>query len=957
MSVTQLIRCGFSFLLVSLLLTQTCWAGFNHDRALTWQTQESEHFRIHFHDDEQIIAHQVLGISENVYQRLTVILNWQPLDKTDIVLSDKVDYSNGFAGPIPANRMTLFVNHPNHVNSLEDHAGWFELLISHEFVHILQLDKARGSPNDGRRVFGRFPLLFPNIFQPAWMLEGMATYFETDKEKGIGRGQSDYFEMMMRMEVLQGIKPLRQINQPLVTWPMGTSRYLYGVYFYQFIAFTYGEASLMKLVESYSDHLIPFRINDVYEDVLGKDLSTLWDEFETYLHVQFDPQIETQKQQKSSQQLTSSGDDKRSLRQAKDGRIFFVQEHLTTGTSIMMMQGNDIKHVAQVIADVHAGARLDWHDKAGLLVAQPELCHQANTYFDLYHIDAKTGQEKRLTHCKRYIFATWSPDGKHIMAVKNERGQHALHLLDDHGVMQQVVWQGRDDVSLSGLDWSADGDLLLSSVWRKGLGWNIEVFDMRDKTWRSITANQAIKTDAKFVLNTHDIVFSMAYDGVYNIFQWHEKDDSIDQLTYVLSGAFSPLLTASDALFSINYNTQGYDVSRLDLKRDLIVTASVNMIKNERPLQALDEVAALSISPAVSYQPWDSLKSTSWFPAFTISNQGAEVGATTFGSDVLSRHTYNLYAGYQTVSQTPVFNVDYIYDRWFSVLQMHAEKRENPYYDKQNQLIALLGVERLDAQLVFPWLKMEDTWRAHLGLSYETSALSWLSHSYTTNFSGYKDAVWGSALVYDSRESHGRSISDFSTGSLSSLVLETGKGLQGDYAGHAALASWRKYFDLSHEQVFVVRADIALSNQDTRTYSLGGTINTSATSLNIAQTITPFNKRRFALRGYTNGEQLLTGHNMAVTSFEYRFPIARIERGWMAPPVGIHQIFGQIFVDAGRVSATLRQARTYTGVGLELGADMVLFYSVPVRLQMGYAKGLDDFIGGNQAYIRLGSTF
>jgi len=912
-----------------MLLSQTCWAGLNHDSQLIWQTQESKHFRVHFHDDEQAIADEVLGISESVYQRLTPIFNWQPLDKTDIILSDEVDLSNGFAGPVPANRMTLFVNHPNHVNSLEDHAGWFEMLISHEFVHILQLDKAKGSPNSGRNVFGRFPLLFANLYQPAWMLEGMATYFETDKDKGIGRGQSTYFEMMMRMEVEHGIKPLRQVNQPLVTWPMGTSRYLYGVYFYQFIAFTYGEETLMKLVESYSDHLIPFRINGVYEDVLGKDLSTLWDEFETYLHAKFDPQIQSLKQQASKQtfpqQLTNSGDDKRSLRQAKDGRIFFVNDHLATDTSVMMIQENQMQRGVRVIADVHAGARLDWHEKAGLLVAQPELCHQANTYFDLYHLDENTGQETRLTHCQRYIFATWSPDGKHIMAVKNESGQHALHLLDAHGVLQQVLWQGSDDVSLSGLDWSADGELLLSSVWRKGQG--------------------------------HDVVFSMAYEGVYNIFQWHEKDASISQLSHVLGGAFSPIVSTSSALVSINYNAHGFDVSRVDLKGSDHAKSTVKMEQNETPLQPKDEALATSISSPVAYQPWDSLKPTSWFPAFTISNEGAEVGATTFGSDVLHRHTYNLYAGYQSVSQSPVFNVDYIYDRWFPVLQMHAEKRENPYYNNQNDLIALVGVERLDAQLVFPRLKMEDTWRAHVGISYETSALSWLSPSYTTNFSGYKDAVWGSALVYDSRESYGRSISDFTTGSLSSLVLETGAGLQGDYSGHAALASWRKYFDLPHEQVLAVRADMALSSQDTRPYSLGGTINTSVTSLNIAQTSTPFNKRRFALRGYSNSEPLLTGHNMALTSLEYRFPIARIERGWMAPPVGVHQVFGQVFVDSGRVGTSLQQAKTYAGVGLELGADVVLFYSLPVRLQMGYAKGLDESIGGHQAYLRLGSTF
>jgi outer membrane protein assembly factor BamA len=188
-------------------------------------------------------------------------------------------------------------------------------------------------------------------------------------------------------------------------------------------------------------------------------------------------------------------------------------------------------------------------------------------------------------------------------------------------------------------------------------------------------------------------------------------------------------------------------------------------------------------------------------------------------------------------------------------------------------------------------------------------------------------------------------------------VLETGAGLQGDYAGYASLASWRNYVDLPNEQVLALRAELAFSNQDARPYSLGGSINTSVTTLNIAQTNTPLNQRRFALRGYNNGEPLLTGHDMALTTLEYRFPIARIERGWMAPPVGVHQVFGQVFMDAGRVGSSLQQAQTYTGIGLELGADIILFYTLPVRVQMGYAKGLDKNIGGNQAYLRIGSSF
>ncbi|MDQ7002055.1 MAG: hypothetical protein Q9N02_05145, partial [Ghiorsea sp.] len=272
---------------------QPAFAGINHDDSLRWQTIESTHFRAHYHDGEYALAKQALSIAEAVYQRLTPQFDWYPQDKTEIVLSDELDVSNGFAMPMPSNRMTLYMTRPNQVSSLEDHAGWLETLILHEYVHILHFDKARSAVKNSRNIFGRMFLLFPNIYMPAWMHEGLATYYETDKELGIGRGQSSYFQMMMRMEVQAGIKPLRQVNQPMVSWPLLTSRYLYGVYFEQFIADTYGTETLQKVINHYSDNWVPFAINTVYEEVLGKDLTQLWAEFEVYLKRKFDAQYQS----------------------------------------------------------------------------------------------------------------------------------------------------------------------------------------------------------------------------------------------------------------------------------------------------------------------------------------------------------------------------------------------------------------------------------------------------------------------------------------------------------------------------------------------------------------------------------------------------------------------------------------------------------------------------------------
>src|SRR3989344_4690352 len=117
-------------------------------------------------------ARAAVAIAEQVHARLSKLFNWEPQEPAEIVLTDEYDVANGYAMVFPADHMTLFLAPPDGVNSLEDNAGWLETVITHEYAHILHLDKARGAPRGLRHAFGRFPLLFPNAYEPLWLIEG-----------------------------------------------------------------------------------------------------------------------------------------------------------------------------------------------------------------------------------------------------------------------------------------------------------------------------------------------------------------------------------------------------------------------------------------------------------------------------------------------------------------------------------------------------------------------------------------------------------------------------------------------------------------------------------------------------------------------------------------------------------------------------------------------------------------
>jgi len=87
-----------------VLLSPETNAAFTFDPSLTWKTLHTEHFNIHFHDNEESLAKQTAEIAERVHKRLSTYFIWIPLKPTDIVLTDRTDITNGGQPPSPATR-------------------------------------------------------------------------------------------------------------------------------------------------------------------------------------------------------------------------------------------------------------------------------------------------------------------------------------------------------------------------------------------------------------------------------------------------------------------------------------------------------------------------------------------------------------------------------------------------------------------------------------------------------------------------------------------------------------------------------------------------------------------------------------------------------------------------------------------------------------------------------------
>lgn len=913
------------------------------DPSLDWRTLTTEHFRIHFVAGQERLAREAAARAEPVHDRLSGLLGWLPGSRTDLVLSDESDLANGWATPFPFNHSQLYLVPPDAVDGLEDYADWLSLLIAHEYTHVLHLDKAEGLPAGLRYGLGRHPLLFPNVFQPSWVTEGLATWVETDGDGGVGRGQSAYFEMLMRMEVDSGVKPFDQVSMAGIrSWPAGTLPYLYGVHFFQFIEQRFGRSAIRQLVEEYSDNLVPFLFQRNLRRVLGWDSPTLWPAFERYLWSRYDPQIAAVKGAGlvAGERVTDHGYRTDAPRVSADGQLYYVRNDALRRPAIMVREPGG---VTRELAAIHPYARLSLHDTAGLLLVQPELCGSRDPYYDIYRVDPASGATRRLTECGRYHFAAWSPDGRRIAAARIQADRSDLVLLDEAGDEQAILWSGAPGVVLSQLDWSPDGGRIVASLFRPGNGWDLERFDLETRTWTSLTDDPVIETEPVFSRDGRYLYFSSAHGGIYNLRRRDLRTGETITLSNVLGGAFAPAPAPDGTLYYRGYTAEGFDIFHLREPLRAPMPAS-----DEPPLPTVKTSETAAHKAAITdYSPWSSLLPRWWMPTLYATDDVLQLGAYTTGQDALGVHQYLLAADYETEFGLFGGGLSYAYDGRYrlSVQRWHSFDFDDGKIDD------LASIRRHDqAELVasFPWVRLDYFLAAHLGAGW-----SWEEEVERpgggTPEPAEEDGLVGLAVTWDDTVWPSRAISQ-RDGRAVRVVGETSEALESDFTGEVYGLDWQEYVGLWGKHVLALRLAGGWGTEHPRPFELGGSAPAQEGPLGSSFL---FNHRAFPLRGYPTGLDALTGRRMVLGSAEWRFPIATVERAITTPFLGLHRLHGRIFADTGDAWNMGDEPDDYrTGAGTEFYADLNALYIINLRLGLGYAYGFDDG-GEHQVYLSL----
>ena len=915
------------------------------DPRVDWQTADSAHFRVHYRSTQRAQADAVARAAERVYGRITNALAWEPRGKTEIVLYAELDIANGFTTPLPYNKIGVFLSPPDE-GQLLDNSAWLDLLLVHEFTHAVHLDKVRGVPSVLQAIFGRVPWFMPNLFQPGWATEGIATYFESDPATGRGRLKSPLYEAWLRAERASGFLSLREINADGRALPL-SKQYLYGAYFYDFLARRYGADKPAAVIQQYSGNIVP-RLHSNPSGATGKMMDELWDEFLADLAQQVDERAAALRAvpEALGPRVLGPMFNMPNVAALPDGALLAVLDDGVGATQLVRLNADGTR---QALANVNGDARISVAADGRVLVAQYDVCNTLYLSYDLYRLDGSRLQQlTSCAHLRRAVDA-----GQHIVALQLEGGQTRLVRLAEKGAEPAVLYTPEAGTDLIDLAASADGQRL-SLIQRRAGDWRVLELDLAQP---GAVPRVLLRRNAPLYglrQSSQGLEVIAAVGGVHNV--WRLAGGEFSRLTHSHTSVVAHGGTGADGtLATVVIAPQGFALHRLP-GATALQTLPADTSGAAMPALAADAATAAEgaavMGDGVAYSALRSLAPRSWFPAIVADRGLTAYGASTSGADALGWHQYLVTAMVETSQKELVGALEYVFadSHGLALSRTLAAQAWTGSKGKEDTTVFDRNTKLQWLSLV-PFTRLQQRFTLGVGAAIDRSDRVDIAAGSTARRRDEK--VMAAIVDFDTRASNWYS-EGVNRGLRATVQYESYKPFaDGDtpvYSGAVLRGDLRGFVPLGRS-VLAVRATEVHASGSTERYQLGGAIDEA---LQIGYVL---NNRSLSLRGYEGNERALQGRHARVGSIEWRTTLADVDRHFMVPAVGINRLSATVFADIGGAwDAGHRPATWHRSVGVELLAETRLLYSLGLQLRLGVARALDG-ARGTTAYLTLGRGF
>jgi Tol biopolymer transport system component len=932
---------GFAAALLLAALPRTvAAASFPPD--LSFRSLSTDRVTVHYHQGLEPLAREAATLATELLRSHESRYGLR-VGRVQVVLADVEDEPNGFASPLPYPLVHVRAVAPRGADEFGNHDGWLRLVLSHELAHIVHLDDARGVLRLGRRVLGRAPFLFPNGATPTWMVEGLATFEETQTTT-FGRGRNPDARMVLRMEALErGLPRLDEAVGGLDRWPGGTAPYLFGESFLRYLTERFGPQTLPDLSRAHAERPVPFLDDLTARKVTGASFLTRWSEWRAAVGADLEREGARLRGAglTPSRPLTARGIRQYGGRFSPRGdHLAYTNRSLTRFRAIHLVgaDGTDDRPLARR----NGGTALSWTpDGKGIVFDEPDIHRRFSTRFDLHVVDVATGRARRLTRGLRAKEPDVSRSGA-VVFVRQEADRSELAVIPIEGGDARDLTRSTPGTHWSNPRWSPSGATLVAARLLPG-GWlDLVHLELATGALTELTHDRAKDVEPAFTPDGAEVVFRSDRDGVSNLYALRLDDRRLRRVTNVLGGAFSPDVAADGRRLAFAaYTARGYDVHVMDLAPE---SGPAPIFEDPYP-------AALPAStpiPAADrpYHPLPHLRPRFWTPYVATSAGHWRVGAATAGADPLLRHAYGLDVHATTDRGDPGVQAYYQYDRFFPTLVAVVEDSRDRATNGAAETIT--RNRALTLRAAFPLVRRV-RWSQSLSLAWrrERETVENGRGAEAFDFGGL-EAAWSLTTA----RQYPYSISPIDGTRLRVAYLKEDPTLGSSVSLGKLIGDVRTYRRLFGEtDTLAVAAGGGTTfgggTAASRSFAVGGFPDRGLLDV--------YRTSHAVLRGYDDAR--FRGSRFAHANVEYRFPLGHPQRGVGTAPLLVRHLHAAVFADAGHAwTERFRWRDVKTSAGVALGADLYLAHALPFTGTIGLAQGLARS-GDTSVYVRAGLAF
>ncbi len=960
-----------------------------------YRTFDTEHFRVTFAPGLEEPARRAAGVAEDAHALLRETFFEPPAGPIDLLLSDHLDTSNGFALVTPSNRIVLWVHPPVDGLALTHLDDWLELVVTHELAHIFHLDYTGPLGRGLRRVFGRVPHRWPYFMGftlPVAAIEGVAVHLESLHTEG-GRLDGTYQAAILRGQALEGA--LERVDRGLgrsPVWPGGTRPYAYGAGFFRYLAREHGEEAVARFLRTAADQWIPYRLDAASREAFGQSFEELWESWaEEVEREAFALRAEVSRREAAEPPERLTDGARFALHPAPaptggggEGEVAYVRSDGRTDTRLVLRTSNG----ERTLSRWNDLAPPSWTPDGELLVPQAEFLDLHRVHRDLYRV-SREGRVVRLTRGLRVLHAHSHPGDGTIVAVLSQGGINRLVVLDGDGEVARVLHEPEPGVLWSHPSWSPDGERLAVARRGPGRGTAILVLDADGQLLHTVVEDGSLNTSPAWGPEGRTLLWSSDRDGVPNLYgvrlgaQGGAHGPVLQITDLETAGTFPAIDPDGERIYFSLLGSEGWELARIPHRPDDWFLPH-GAPAPEVATGAGDGGGSEMGGETRSYSALPTLLPRYWTPIHSEPRYfgGTRVlprswGVRTSGRDLVGRHRYSARA---TVSM-PDLERRLEWSGWYAwaglgrpVLSLDAGQSWHVLFP-----LDLAGGEGEAADTAFVAAR-----ERHLGAAVELRRQRIRSSAYVTlggrgieRERTFLDE--GGRERPDRREerpsgtlAEARLAAGFSTARAHpfSISVEDGfsvslsvrnrwePGLPEPFGGVRGLDPGFR------EAVFGVRAYRGLSgfgssNQVLAFRAAGGIA--GGPGAGDAPFAVGGEQGLFPVRGHRTG--VLFGRSAWGVTGEWRFPLGFVRRGFGAWPVYLDRAAGALFVDlagASAGSARMGGPPVRSGTRGSAGVELVLFHSrlfeALERTRVGVAIPFDG-PGSGALYLRSGWAF